>query len=360
MNHPTPVNDIQNAGKATRASRFVLVCAVLAVLLVALALGCLLFGSVHIPVREVLGIVTGHDSGNVAWDIIVRQSRLPMIVTAALAGAALSVSGLLLQTTFNNPLAGPSILGVSAGAGLGVAIVMLALGGSIGTLLGGTAGSYVATLLGALLGAGAVLAVLIAFAAIVRSSTMLLIIGILVSYLASSVISLLNSLANEEGVHSYVTWGFGNFQGVGADQLPLYSGLIVLALCASLLMVKPLNALLLGTRYAENLGVNTHRARNSLLVITGVLTAVVTAWCGPIGFVGLVVPHVARFMTGTSDHRRLIPATLLAGADVVLLCTLISVNGSQGIIPINAITPIIGVPIIIYIILNRRRINYFN
>ncbi|MBR6285345.1 MAG: iron ABC transporter permease [Muribaculaceae bacterium] len=340
--------------------RYTAVLAVLALVLIALAVACLLFGSVDIPAHDVLGIVVGRDSGNVAWNIIVGQSRLPMIVTAALAGAALSVSGLLLQTTFNNPLAGPSILGVSAGAGLGVAIVMLALGGTIGTVLGTTVGSYVATLIGALLGAGVVLAVLIAFSAIVRSSTMLLIIGILVSYLASSVISLLNSMANEEGVHSYVTWGFGNFSGVGVDQLPLYATLIVAALLAALLMVKPLNALLLGTRYAENLGVNTHRARNALLVVTGVLTAVVTAYCGPIGFIGLVVPHVARFITATSDHRRLIPTTMLAGACVALLCTLISVNGSHGIIPINAITPIIGVPIIIYIIINRRRINYFN
>lgn len=340
--------------------RYTTVLAVLVVALGLLALGCLLLGSVDIPAGDVLRIVAGHDSGNVAWNIIVTQSRIPMIATAALAGAALSVSGLLLQTTFNNPLAGPSILGVSAGAGLGVAIVMLALGGTIGTVMGTTVGSYVATLIGAVLGAGAVLAVLIAFSAIVRSSTMLLIIGILVSYLASSVISLLNSIANEEGVHSYVTWGFGNFSGVGVEQMPLFALLISVALVAAMLMVKPLNALLLGTRYAENLGVNTHRARNSLLLITGVLTAVVTAFCGPIGFVGLVVPHVARFMTATSDHRRLIPATMLAGADVALLCALISVNGSHGIIPINAITPIIGVPIIIYIIVNRRRINYFN
>ncbi|MBP3737906.1 MAG: iron ABC transporter permease [Muribaculaceae bacterium] len=333
---------------------------ILAALLALLAVACLLYGSVDIPAQAVLDVVMGNSSGNVAWDIIVGQSRIPMIATAALAGAALSVSGLLLQTTFNNPLAGPSILGVSTGAGLGVAIVMLATGGTVSTLLGTTAGSYIATLLGALVGAALVLVILIAFAAIVKSNTMLLIVGILISYLASSVISLLNSVANEEGIHSYVTWGFGNFSGVSADQMPIYVIIIVMALVATTFMIKPLNALLLGTRYAENLGVNTHRTRNILLLITGVLTAVVTAFCGPIGFLGLVVPHVARFMTATSNHARLIPATILAGADVALLCTLISVNGAHGIIPINAITPIIGVPIIIYIIVNRKRINYFN
>ena len=189
---------------------------------------------------------------------------------------------------------------------------------------------------------------------------MLLIIGVLVSYLASSVISLLNSVASEEGVHNYVAWGFGNFSGVGVDQLPVYVVLILLSLAGAWLMVKPLNALLLGTRYAQNLGVNTHRVRWQLLLITGVLTAVVTAFCGPIGFLGLVVPHIARLMLATSNHSRLIPVTIVAGADVALLCTLFSVNGRNGVIPINAITPIIGVPIILYIILNRRRIHYFN
>ncbi len=340
--------------------RYGITLVVLLVALVLLVVACMLFGSVDIPAARVLDIVLGRGSDNRAWEIIVLNSRLPMIVTAALAGAALAVSGLLLQTTFNNPLAGPSILGVSTGAGLGVAIIMLAMGGTIGSVFGQTVGSYVATLLGALLGAGAVLAILIVFSSIVRSNTMLLIIGVLVSYLASSVISLLNSVASEEGVHNYVAWGFGNFSGVGVDQLPVYVVLILLSLAGAWLMVKPLNALLLGTRYAQNLGVNTHRVRWQLLLITGVLTAVVTAFCGPIGFLGLVVPHIARLMLATSNHSRLIPVTIVAGADVALLCTLFSVNGRNGVIPINAITPIIGVPIILYIILNRRRIHYFN
>ncbi|MBQ1724256.1 MAG: iron ABC transporter permease [Muribaculaceae bacterium] len=344
----------------TTSLRYVLTLTALTVVVLALAVACLLLGSVSIDARSVFDILMGRGSDNVAWEIIVLQSRLPMIVTAALAGAALSVAGLLLQTTFNNPLAGPSILGVSTGAGLGVAVVMLALGGSVGTIMGHNVGTYVATLFGALLGAGVVLVLLIAMSAIVRSATMLLIVGILISYLASSIISLLNSVASEEGVHSYVAWGFGNFQGVSLDQLPLYCSLIVIALVATMLMVKPLNALLLGTRYAQNLGVDTHRTRNVLLLVTGVLTAVVTAYCGPIGFVGLVVPHIARLLLGTSNHSRLLPATMLAGAAVTLLCTLLSVNGPHGVIPINAITPIIGVPIIIYIIVNRHRIQYFN
>ena len=340
--------------------RFNIAIVALTLLLVLLMVACLVFGSVDIPVGKIVDIITGKGSGNKAWDIIILQSRIPMIVTAALAGAALSISGLLLHTTFNNPLAGPSILGVSSGAGLGVAIVILSLGGTLGGLWSGNVGSYMAILVGALLGAGIVLAILIAFSAIVRSNTMLLIIGILVSYLTSSIVQLLNSVATEEGVHNYVAWGFGNFSGVSVAQMPVYAGIIILALIGSAMMVKPLNAMLLGARYARNLGINVSRTRNILLLITGVLTAVVTAFCGPIGFIGLVVPHIARMSLGTSNHARLVPATILAGADIALLCAVASVSNPHGIIPINAITPIIGVPIILYIIINRRRIQYFN
>ena len=347
--------------KNSSSSRYACSVMVLALLLVVLAGACLLFGSVDIDVASVGRIAIGQDSDNEAWNIIVRQTRIPMVITAALAGSALAIAGLLLQTTFNNPLAGPSILGVSTGAGLGVAVVMLAMGGSIGKMLGDVeVGGYVATLGGAFLGAAAVMALLIVFSSIVKSNTMLLIIGMLVSYLGSSVVQLLNSIASEESIHSYVTWGFGTFSGVTTAQLPLYVALIAFGLLCSVLMVKPLNALLLGTRYAENLGVNTRHTRIALLMVTGLLTAVVTAYCGPIGFLGLVVPHISRLMLSTSNHSRLLPVTILAGADMALLCTLVSVGGDHGVIPINAITPVIGVPIIIYIIINRRKIQYFN
>ena len=318
---------------------------------------CLIIGSVNIPFNEVLNILIGNEATRKTWEIIVLETRLPMACTAMLAGAALSVAGLLLQTTFDNPLAGPSILGVSTGSSLGVAIVMLALGGSIGHSLG----SYVSILAGALLGAGIIILTLLAFSSIVKSSIILLIIGILVSHLASSAISLLNFFSTQEGVHSFVIWGLGNFSGVTFERLPIFASLIIIALGLSLLLVKPLNALLLGARYAENLGVNIRATRNKLLILSGVLTAVVTAFCGPIGFIGLIVPHIARLALKSSNHIVLLPATALCGAVIALLCSLISVLPiSSGVIPINAITPIIGVPIIIYIILNRKRILYFN
>ena len=330
---------------------------ILSALLLILFPACLIIGSVNIPFNEVLNILIGNEATRKTWEIIVLETRLPMACTAMLAGAALSVAGLLLQTTFDNPLAGPSILGVSTGSSLGVAIVMLALGGSIGHSLG----SYVSILAGALLGAGIIILTLLAFSSIVKSSIILLIIGILVSHLASSAISLLNFFSTQEGVHSFVIWGLGNFSGVTFERLPIFASLIIIALGLSLLLVKPLNALLLGARYAENLGVNIRATRNKLLILSGVLTAVVTAFCGPIGFIGLIVPHIARLALKSSNHIVLLPATALCGAVIALLCSLISVLPiSSGVIPINAITPIIGVPIIIYIILNRKRILYFN
>ena len=330
---------------------------ILSALLLILFPACLIIGSVNIPFNEVLNILIGNEATRKTWEIIILETRLPMACTAMLAGAALSVAGLLLQTTFDNPLAGPSILGVSTGSSLGVAIVMLALGGSIGHSLG----SYVSVLAGALLGAGIIILTLLAFSSIVKSSIMLLIIGILVSHLASSAISLLNFFSTQEGVHSFVIWGLGNFSGVTFERLPTFASLIIIALGLSLLLVKPLNALLLGARYAENLGVNIRATRNKLLILSGILTAVVTAFCGPIGFIGLIVPHIARLALKSSNHIVLLPTTALCGAVIALLCSLISVLPiSSGVIPINAITPIIGVPIIIYIILNRKRILYFN
>ena len=344
---------------STSNLRFGISMAVIIAMLIMLIVANLLIGSVDIDPLAVWQIVTGRGHENHVWEIIILNTRLPMIATAALSGAALSVSGLLLQTAFNNPLAGPSILGVSTGASFGVAVVMLASGSAL--WLTQSVGTYMTILIGALAGAALVLIVLLLFSTMVHSSTMLLIIGILVSYITSSAVSLLNFFATEEGVHSYVIWGLGNFSGVTPSQLPFFAFFIIATLALSTTLVKPLNALLLGTRYAENLGVNTKRTRNSLLIITGILTAGVTAFCGPISFIGLVVPHIARLVLNTSNHNRLLPATMLAGATVALLCTLISVLPQQvGVIPINAITPIIGVPIIIYIIINRKNIQYFN
>ena len=337
------------------------VIAILCVVAIMLAAANLATGAVEIPLGEIWNIITGKGGSDAVWELNVMQSRLPLIATAALSGGALAIAGLLMQTLFNNPLADPSILGVSSGSSLGVAIVMLLLGGELGTLFGTTVGGYVSILAGAMAGAALILAALMLFSSLVKGTTMLLIVGIMISFLASSAISLLNFFSTQEGVHSYVIWGLGNFSGVTMGSLPLFSMVILFVLAWSMLLVKPLNALLLGSRYAESLGVNLRRVRNVLLLVTGILTATVTAFCGPIGFIGLVVPHIARLMLNSSDHRVLMPCTMLAGVVVALLCQFVSVlPTSVGIIPINAITPIVGVPIIIYIILNRKKIKYFN
>lgn len=314
----------------------------------------LLVGAVRIPASDVLGILSGRDVGRESWRFIVMESRLPQAITAMLCGGALAVCGLMLQTAFRNPLAGPSIFGISSGAGLGVALVMLLLGGSVATSLF-TVSGFVAVMAAAFAGAMTVTAIIFAFSRMVRSSVMLLIIGIMTGYLANSAVSLLNFFATEEGVKSYMVWGMGNFGGVSMAHMPVFATVTVLAILSTLLFVKPLNALLLGEQYAESLGIDTRRVRNALLVVTGVLTAVTTAFCGPVAFIGLAVPHMARLLLGTENHRRLLPVTILTGSAVALLCNIICcLPASGGVVPLNAVTPLVGAPVIIYVIARGR------
>lgn len=335
----------------TKAARHISLLLLLIVLLLA---ANLLVGSVAIPAGEVLRILMGEDAGRESWHYIVWEARLPQALTALLAGSALAVCGLLLQTAFRNPLAGASVLGVNSGAGLGVAVVMLLLGGSI-TAAGFSFSGLFSILLGAFAGAMAVMALILFFSTLVRSHVMLLIIGLMVGYLVSSVVSLLNFLATAEGVQSYMVWGMGNFGGVSLRQLPAFASVVLLGLAGALLLIKPLNALLLGERYAENLGVRVRRVRHALLAVVGVLTAVTTAFCGPVLFIDLAVPHIARLLLGTANHRILLPATLLAGGAVALACNLVCLlPGEAGLIPLNAVTPLIGAPIVIYVIVSQR------
>lgn len=323
---------------------------------VAMFVALLFFGTVDLPAGDVWQVLTGGVPANPAASLIVVDLRLPMACCAFLSGMALAVAGLLLQTTFNNPLAGPSILGVSTGASLGVAVMMLLLGG--GSAVG--VAHYAGALVGAVAGSAVMLLLLLLFSRLVRGNAMLLIVGILLGYLASSAISILNFYATEEGVHSFVIWGLGSFSGVTLADLAVFGPLILLTVTASLLMVKPLNALLLGADYAESMGVSLSATRNRLLLLSGVLTAVVTAFCGPVGFLGLVMPHVARLTLATSNHNRLLPATALWGGFSGLLCACLSIfAGNGGVLPVNAITPLLSVPVIMYVIVNRDKISYF-
>ena len=330
----------------------------LSLCIVVFFLANLLYGSVRIPMGEVIHILFGGEASKAAWEYIILESRLPQALTALLSGAALSVSGLMLQTAFNNPLAGPDILGINSGAGLGAAIVLLLFGGLIpaGNLFfGGSIALVGAAFVGALL----VTLLILLFASRLRSHTMLLIVGMMISYIVSSAVSLLNFFSTAEGVQSYMMWGMGNFGGVSRHSLPLFTAFILIGLAIAVCLIKPLNALLLGERYAENLGINIRRTRMLLLLATGLLVAVTTAYCGPINFIGLAVPHMARLLLGTGNHRTLLPTTMLCGAAIALLCNLIStLPGDNGLLPLNAITPIIGAPVIIYVIISRRKSFY--
>ncbi len=314
----------------------------------------LLTGSVQIPFADVVDILFNCFDGKESWRYIVLENRLPQTLTSMLCGASLAVCGLMLQTAFRNPLAGPDVFGISSGAGLGVALVMLLLGGSM-SISTFTVSGFFAILTAAFIGAIGVTALILFLSTLVRNSILLLIVGIMVGYVSSSVVSLLNFFATEDGVKSYMVWGMGNFGGVSMNHMLLFASLCLVGVVASFFLVKPLNILLLGPQYAESLGISTRQMRNILLVVVGLLTAVTTAFCGPVSFIGLAIPHVSRLLFRTENHQTLLPGTVLSGALIALLCNFICyLPGESGIIPLNAVTPLIGAPVIIYVILKRR------
>ena len=330
-------------------------------LLLCLWIGNLMYGSVSIPLHEVIHILFGKGSEQTAWQHIVWQSRFPQSITALLAGASLATGGLLLQTLFRNPLAGPSILGISDGANLGVALVMFFFGSSFGFFSNQSIGGSLAIIFAALAGACCILGIIIFFSTKVTNNVMLLIIGIMIGYMASSLISILNYYATADRVRAFVLWGMGDFSGVSNARLPFFMFCTLIGLFLAFLLIKPLNALLLGEEYAANLGVKIKQTRLWILFCTGLLTATTTAFCGPVSFIGLSVPHIARLLLGTSNHKRLVPVTMITGSCMALFCNILTVlPGTNTVLPLNAITPILGAPVIIYVIVNRKNIQYFN
>ena len=314
----------------------------------------LIVGSVRIPLADVCDILFDKFDGKESWKYIIMENRLPQALTAMLCGASLAVCGLMLQTAFRNPLAGPDVFGISSGAGLGVAIVMLFLGGSVLTTLF-TVSGFLAILTSAFIGAIVVTMIILFLSTMVRNSVLLLIVGLMVGYVSSSAVALLNFFASEEGVKSYMVWGMGNFGGVSMNHMLLFALLCLVGIIASIFLIKPLNIMLLGTQYAESLGINIRQIRNLLLVTVGLLTAVTTAFCGPVSFIGLAIPHISRLLFRTDNHQILLPGTVLTGAVIALFCNLICyLPGELGIIPLNAVTPLIGAPVIIYVIIKRR------
>ena len=336
-----------------KASKFI----ILLISIVVLVVINLLLGTVRIPVGEVCSILMGAGSDSEIWTNIVISSRLPQVLTAIVAGAGLAVSGLQMQTVFRNPLAGPSVLGISNGSALGVAFVVL-LSGKIGGValsrLGylGDAAMSIAAIIGAL----AVMLLIVWISQKVKGNVTLLIIGVMIGYLANAIIGVLKFLSPEEDVKSFVVWGLGSFSRVSGDEMVLFVVLMCILLPISFLLVKPMNMLLLGERYAANLGLDVQRARMLIIICSGVLVAIVTAYCGPIMFIGLAVPHLARALFRTSDHRVLLPATALCGAALALVCNFIArMPGFEGALPVNSVTALVGAPVIAAVLFGRRK-----
>ena len=321
----------------------------------------LLLGSVKIPLSDVLRILVGADNASVEpgewviWSNIVWSSRVPQALTATVAGAGLAVSGLQMQTVFRNPLAGPSVLGISNGASLGVAFVVL-LSGSLGGVALSKMGYVgdVAISVAAVVGALAVMGLILFVSQKVKGNVTLLIIGMMIGYLVTAIVGVLKFFSAEEDIRAYVVWGLGSFARVSGDQMMLFVMMMAVLLPLSMLMAKPMNILLMGDEYAINLGLNLKRSRMLVIGCSGVLVAIVTAYCGPVMFIGMAVPHLCRAMFRTSDHRLLMPATALTGSALALVCNLIArMPGFEGALPINSVTALIGAPVIAYVLFKR-------
>ena len=316
-------------------------------------------GSVHIPFVDILAILAGKETATPAWATIVYTIRLPRTITAVLAGAALSVGGLQMQTLFRNPLADPFVLGINAGASLGVAIVVLAVGTASGALIAGLGILGDLSLAAAAsLGAGTVLGCVLLVSRKVQSAMTLLILGLMFGYATGAFVSILIYFSVPEQIQSYIIWTFGSFGGVSWKQIPVLGSVVALGLLVGFLCIKPLNALLLGENYARSMGLNVKRVRIYILISASMLAGATTAFCGPIAFLGLAVPHLCRSLLHTSDHRALMPAVICMGATLALFADLIGrLPGSQMVLPLNAVTSILGAPIVIWFILHRKNLN---
>lgn len=327
--------------------------ALMAVVLVAVFLLSLTAGSVAIPLDAVVTILVGGQAERDTWATIIWNFRMPKAITAVLAGAALGVSGLQMQTLFRNPLADPFVLGVSSGASLGVALVILTVGMASSAAMLSVTGlfSNISLVLAACIGAALVLVLVLVLARQVQSSVTLLLLGLMLGYLTSALVSLLLYFSVAERIHAYIAWTFGSFGGVTWREMGVLAPTILLGLLLAHALAKSLNALLLGEAYAHSMGLQVRRVRYWIIASGSVLAGAVTAFCGPIAFLGIAVPHFCRILLRTSDHRVLLPAVTMTGAIAALLADLVAqMPGSDTVLPLNAITALIGAPMVIWII----------
>lgn len=337
--------------------RRAVVLAGLAAATVALFVLTVSFGSYPVPLGQVLRVLLGAEGADPRWEVIVHEVRLPRALTATAVGASLAVAGAQMQTLFRNPLADPFSLGVSSGASLGVAAVVVATGGTVGGFAGSLAGmGRLGVVLAAALGAGAVLALVLLLSRWVRSAVTLLVIGVMIGSAVTAMVSVLLVYARPEQAQRFVIWGLGSFSGTTWPDLRVLLPVTGAGLAAALLSAKHLNALLLGENYARTMGLHVRRSRDLALLGISLLAGTATAFCGPVAFLGLAVPHLARVALGTSDHRVLLPGAALAGAALALLCAMISAPpGTDVSLPLNAVTSLFGAPVVIAFLLRSRR-----
>ena len=331
----------------------------LGVLFAALFILTIAAGSVAIPPADVVAVLLGAAPAESSWATIVQQIRLPRAITAALAGAGLGVGGLQMQTLFRNPLADPFILGVSSGASLGVALVVLVAGTAGTSLVDGLGVTGNIGIAGAAAaGAAAVTMVVLAVSRRVTSPATVLIIGLMAGYATSAIVSVLlySGLGRVERIRAYISWGFGSFGGTTWSELRVLVVAVVAGLVVATLTTKPMNALLLGDRYAASMGVQVRRARLLIVLGASVLAGTITAFCGPIAFIGVAVPHMVRGLLRSSDHRLLVPGTIVLGAAIALAAGLIAqLPGTDATLPLNAVTSLVGAPVVVAILLRLRR-----
>lgn len=319
----------------------------------------ILLGSVRIPFTEVVRIVWTGEADSVAWVSIVEKIRIPKAITAVIVGCGLAVSGLQMQTLFRNPLAGPSELGITAGAGLGVAAVMLTTGGGISVYSIkqlGMSGDWIVAVM-ASLGSGLILLLVLVIAGRIRDHVILLIVGVMIGTITVSVISLWQYFSKPEQLQEYIFWTFGSLGGITGAQLGVLAAVVGIGLLMAFVSSKLLNALLLGEYYAQSMGITIGRARFLIMASTSLLTGGITAFCGPIGFVGIAVPHITRTLLGSADHRVLIPGCCLIGSLLMLFCDVIAqLPGSESVLPINVVTSLLGAPVVIWVIVSRNNL----
>lgn len=312
-------------------------------------------GSVRIPFDDIFAALTGQEVSKRSWEVIIWNYRLPKALTALMVGSGLAVSGLLMQTLFRNPLAGPFVLGISSGASLGVALFILGSG-----LFGGLFSTHIfqnsSLAMAASAGSFLVLSGVILAANRVRNTMSILIIGLMFGSLTSSIISILTYFSEATEIQQYQFWSFGSLGNLSWKELGVFFGIYSLAMIGTFSVIKPLNSFLLGEYYAKSLGINIKKSRNIILLITSLLTGVITAFAGPIAFVGLAVPHIAKLLFTSSNHKVLLPAVSILGALVLLICdTIAQLPNSAFVLPINAITSLFGAPVVIWLLLRKKK-----